>query len=333
MGLNSKATSFADSIGEMFDVSPSKSHTSLDDEEFLSRIRGSYLVWVQNVLWVILRGYDVLRDEMRYMAIRSVKRGDSFYAGRVMRRFNRFTHELESESEFFSHKTRGLARTSLLFFSLTVDAKKYSIEEAWLSIGVLFNRFLSSLKRKYGKISIVRVWESTYRGYPDIHCIILFQDKEFEGFRDRKNKFRVKWERERLSEGWSMGFADIQMVYSIGGGMRYLGKYLSKSVCYENASDKTLNCLALCWYFHKRAFSLGGDFVAVYNDLIGTSSNSNVKWVQVRFEGDPVPVSGVLKWVVLAFLPGDRVGWGRFHMLSRSDMVEVADDFMYARIK
>lgn len=57
-----------------------------------------------------------------------------------------------------------------------------SLDREWEEIGKYFNRTRSGIEKRYGKIDIIRVWESQRDGYPHIHCIALFRETEFETF-------------------------------------------------------------------------------------------------------------------------------------------------------
>lgn len=73
--------------------------------------------------------------------------------------------------------------SSALWVTLTYDTKLSSRIEAWEGqIGSAFNRFISALRRKYGKISVLRTWEASEKGYPHVHAILLFHDAQFSVF-------------------------------------------------------------------------------------------------------------------------------------------------------
>jgi hypothetical protein len=108
---------------------------------------------------------------------------------------------------------------------------------------------------------------------------------------------------------WSEGFSDIQAVSSIRGALRYCSKYMSKTF---NDSPSYFDELthALMWAFHKRSFSVSGDFL----DLIKTMSNSNksIKLIQKNLEGASILSDKQLelreKWVLIGFYRGFLLG-------------------------
>ena len=79
-----------------------------------------------------------------------------------------------------------------MFVTLTYDTKLYSFGEAWKSIGDEFNRFMSFIRKNFGKVVCCRVFKAYENGYPHIHCILLFKEKEFKVFMDKKNNFGSK---------------------------------------------------------------------------------------------------------------------------------------------
>jgi hypothetical protein len=56
------------------------------------------------------------------------------------------------------------------------------LDVLWEEVGQDFNRWISAMRRRYGKISILRSWESHEDGYPHIHCVLLFDECEFKTF-------------------------------------------------------------------------------------------------------------------------------------------------------
>ena len=87
---------------------------------------------------------------------------------------------------------------------------------------------------------------------------MLFESFEFNVFRDGKGRFRIR--SKGVFERYWHSFVDVQDVYDLRGGMRYIGKYLYKGIHAETADSKSLKTLALCWAFCKRSFSFGGVF-------------------------------------------------------------------------
>jgi hypothetical protein len=184
---------------------------------------------------------------------------------------------------FFNPKDRGKKSTRALWITLTYDVKRRKFKDAWREIGKEFNCFMSYVRKKFGKVSCCRVFEAYENGHPHIHCILLFEEKEFRVFRDRKGQFRV-FEKEIVARGWH-SHVDVKAMSSLGRGFSYQKKYLLKSIDADTTDSKALKTLALCWLFCKRAFSLTGKFRQLLTDLIMSMHNSNHETMQITLDG------------------------------------------------
>ena len=235
-------------------------------------------------------------------AIKCSKRGNDVYRNRVYRRFKQLASLVE-QIIFFNRKSRRInQKTRALFVTLTYDTKLCSFDEAWKNIGDEFNRFMAFIRKNFGKVACCRVFEAYENGYPHIHCILLFEEKEFKVFMDKKGQFRIK-EKGVVASGWR-SHTDVKAMSSLGRGLSYLKKYLLKSIDVQNKDSKTLKTLALTWLFNKRAFSLSGKFRKMFIDLIKTKHNSNHKTTQITLEGEIIKE---YVYYVLGFVPADVV--------------------------
>jgi hypothetical protein len=261
-----------------------------------------YTEWESEDKYMILVRMNLKTLKSDVFAIKCSKRGNDVYRHRVYRRFMDFVSIAEKVIFFNPKDRRKNKKTRALFVTLTYDIKLCSLEEAWKNIGVELNRFMSFVRKKFGKVSCCRVFEAYENGYPHIHCILLFEEKEFKVFRDKKGQFRIK-EKGVLAEGWR-SHTDIKAMSSLGRGLSYLKKYLLKCIDAENEDSKALKTLALCWLFNKRAFSLSGKFRQMLIDLIKTMHNSNHKTKQITLEGEIVQE---YTYYVLGFVSADVV--------------------------
>jgi hypothetical protein len=278
-----------------------------------------YWKWVSEVKYMILNRVELkefrIRDSLKnkmitvkfpveseYFALKCSKRGNDVYRSRVYRRFKDLAEQVE-KTVFFNPKDRALnKRTRALFVTLTYDTKLCGIAEAWLTLGYEYNRFTAYIRKKFGKVSCFRVFEAYDNGYPHIHCILLFEEKEFKVFRDKKGQFRIK-EKGVIAEGWR-SHTDVKAMGSLGRGLSYLKKYLLKSIDKESKDSKALKTLALGWLFNKRAFSVSGKFRQTLVDLIKTKHNSNHKTQQITLEGKIIQE---FTYYLLGFVPADVV--------------------------
>jgi hypothetical protein len=225
-------------------------------------------------------------------AVKCSKRGNDVYRFRVYRRFKGLA-SLSEKLVFFNPKDREIKKTRALFVTFTYDPKRCSYNDAWYSIGVDFNRSMAYIRKRFGKVSCCRVFEAYNNGYPHIHAVLLFEEKEFSVFRDRKGKFRIH-EKEIFAEGWH-SFVDVQAISSLGRGLSYLKKYLLKSIDAENKDSLALKTLALLWAFKKRTFSVSGKFRQLLTDLIKSKHNSNHKTNNIRWR-NPSRIRLLLLW-------------------------------------
>ena len=239
--------------------------------------------------------------ESDYFALKCSKRGNDVYRQRVYRRFKELV--FADQTVFFNPKDRNLnIITRALFLTLTYDTKLCSLSAAWKNLGKEFNRFMSHVRKHFGKVSSCRVFEAFQNGYPHIHCILLFEEKEFKVFRDKKGQFRIR-EKGVIAEGWR-SHTDAKALGSLGRGLSYLKKYILKSIDATNKDSKALKTLALGWLFGKRAFSVSGKFRQALTDLIKTKHNSNHKTQQTTLKGEIIQE---YTYYLLGFVPADVV--------------------------
>ena len=297
-----------------------------------------YSEWVSEVNYMILRRVKMKQVQIRdtqknkplivrfpvesdYFAVKCSKRGNDVYRNRVYRRFKGLA-SLAEKTVFFNPKDRNQnKKTRALFVTLTYDTKLCSFSDAWQNIGVEFNRFMAYMRKKFGKVSSCRVFEAFKNGHPHVHCVLLFEEKQFKVFRDKKGQFRIK-EKGVFAAGWR-SHTDAKALSSLGRGLSYLKKYLLKSIDKENKDSKALKTLALGWLFNKRAFSVSGKFRQMLTDLIKTKHNSNHKTKQTTLQREIIQE---YTYYVLGFVPADVVRLKkdvRFSKLSDEQMNSV----------
>ena len=229
-----------------------------------------------------------------YKAVKCAKRGNDVYQFRVKERIGWM--ENIPNLKFFSEKQvkNGSARTKMLFFTLTYDTNRCSRIEAWENVGIEYNRWISRVRGKYGRVSVFRVWQSMENGYPHIHGVALFRDKEFPVFMDKKGSYRVQ-EKEDLETSWH-SFVDVAAVQTVRGALCYCKRYITRNNLKSEANARTIQengsvsdlDNALMWIFSKRGFAISGDFREAYKDvldLMRCKHNSNGKIAQSCLDG------------------------------------------------
>lgn len=229
-----------------------------------------YEEWVRDDKYLVMYKYNRRTGQHKFFAVQCSKRGNSTYKKRVISRFNALTDKIK-DLVFFDPESDKDEYTPAMWITFTYDPKLRSCSDAWLKVGVEFNRVRSWLTRKYGKHSVLRCFESFQNGYPHIHALLVFDNYLFTVFKKWSPKrncniWRIQ-ETNEIKHHWH-SFIDVQGVFAFKGLLSYLKKYLTKSLDYYTANQKTIKTLALTWYYKKRAF-------AISNDLIKCLHNSN----------------------------------------------------------
>jgi hypothetical protein len=234
----------------------------LQYDESQEHIVDQYIVWVNDTKYMIMGKKSEV--EIEYFAVKCAKRGNDVYRWSVSKRFNKLLSGVE-DVHFFNRKDRGIKKTRALFITLTFNTKICSWEEAWESSSRDFNRFMANVRKRFGGISCCRVYEASSKGYPHIHCILLFDCYEFSVFRDSRGRFRIR--SKTVFDMFWHSFVDVQAMDRVGGGLGYIKKYMLKCVDVENSNSKTVLTLALTWTFRKRSFSISGKFHYVLREM------------------------------------------------------------------
>jgi len=243
-----------------------------------------YQKWVQTDEFIILEKCDDENHKpVETIIAKCAKRGNDVYLYRVKKRIREFNKLLSAELDF--SKSRNY-KTNMLMVTLTNDQHD-DIPTSWKKIGEAWNRYMTNLRKKYGKIEVIRTWESTQAGYPHIHALLLFKEQQFSTFQDKNGKWRILGKSE--FENWEYGFVDVLAVKAIKAVYFYVLKYVVK--CLKGGDDVIkglppqgetegeggLKTLAYCWLFRKRAFSISKGFQSALDDLIVSKHNSNLE--------------------------------------------------------
>jgi hypothetical protein len=278
----------------------------------LEQIVEAFVNWSTYKEYMIFRKEQIYTGEKEHKAVLSAKRGNAVYAWHLKDKFNELIDI--PEVKFYNYRDRSkIHKTRALFVTLTL-APGLRLDQQWEGIGEEYNRWISKLRRRYGRIDCIRVWEAHKSGVPHVHVILIFESREFSTF-FYNGTWRVQ---EKHELEWGGGFTDVEALSSVKGGINYVVKYLAKlhkvgihggidDTAYSAetnlgslvASASTLT-LSLMWAFRRRAFSVSRRLI----DLIASMSNSNGigvnQTVQVDFEGNPV-----YKWTLIGFWGGD----------------------------
>jgi len=239
-----------------------------------------YKAWRALPEFLLLHRPDDGVEGRKTIAVKCSKRGNDVYWWRTGKRLKRL-RDLQ-DMEFFNWRSRGIKTTQAVFVTLTYDPKMGTVQGAWENEGILWNRWITNLRKKYGRIRYLRTWESFANGYPHVHAMLVFQDHEFRVMR-MNGKNRVT-EKAVFESSWS-AHVDVQACSSLRNANLYITKYLTKEFheSSEEALDRSLRglTLAMNWIFRKRSFAGSRDLAESIGDLHNSNSNS----CQVTLDG------------------------------------------------
>jgi hypothetical protein len=273
---------------------------SIDQDVDFQELQAFYREWRDFIEYIVLQKQTAnlrMKGEVdrETFAIKCAKRGNDVYWWRVGKRLRSF-QGLKEHTIFDPHSNFKLS--NVLFVTLTYDIKKSTIREAWETIGEDFNTWIRNLRKKFGRISYLRCWEASRKGYPHIHVVMIFHDYEFNVTRIN-GKYRIL-EKEAFEKSYH-SFVDVQAIREMKQGIRYVTKYLTKI---QNENQKQNLTLALCWLFRKRSYAISGDF----NKLIVTKTRSNIL-VQVDLNG--VEIRLKVEYIFVGIFSAKRLGIDR----------------------
>jgi hypothetical protein len=264
---------------------------------------GFYREWRDFVEYGVIQKQEWTRGSCKKttLAVKCAKRGNDVYRRRVQGRMAIFGRStplggLGGDVEFFSWKD-DLPKVSVVFVTLTW--KGDDIAESWLTIGDQFNRWITNLRERFGRLSYARTWESTKRGVAHVHLMIQFHDWKFSGFKSVDQDGSFVWrisEKPEFEKSWP-AFVDVRAVRTYSSVLRYLEKRVLQGTDEDLNSDAGDLTMALLWIFRKRSFALSRDFQEKLSDLIRALHNSKV---QVTLEGEVVEES----WIWLGVFSG-----------------------------
>ena len=278
--------------------------------------------WSSYDEYLVLRKDSDLDNGLEFKAVKMAKRGNDVYAHRVEKRL-RGLEDLPNINWFNPQDRSSKHETGGLFVTLTYSRHCLRLDEAWERVGEDYNRWISAMRARYGKIHHFRTWEAQQDGWPHVHAILFFEDQLFEAF-FYHGEWRVEDKRE-MEDLWPHGFVDVSALASLRGGIRYVSKYLMKINSALSGGEEEVDLvdeegdlpregrglsglvsrasaltMALTWGMRRRAFSVSRGLF----DL--TTHLHNSKSGQVDLFGE-----AVYRWVLVGFWGGDLGRWVR----------------------
>jgi hypothetical protein len=250
--------------------------------------------WSTYIEYLVFRIENRYTLEKKWRAVQASKRGNKIYSLRLKKRLSHLYDIPEVKK--FNYKERSSKQTSNILMVTLTYGRDRQLYFAWDQCGKDENRFMASMRKKYGDINIIRSFEAQRDGFPHIHLLLYFREVEFVAFH-----FGSKWrihDKKEIEERWRWGFVDVQAVSSLHSGISYVVKYLNKvheSVIDEKSDSKLVLTLAMLSIFRKRAFSISGSFRLLVGKIV------KGKLVQqVDLEMKPI-----FKWYLVGFWGGD----------------------------
>lgn len=241
-----------------------------------------------------------------YKAVKCSKRGNDVYQWRIEKRFA----ELDGLAEQLGNdKIFGIGdykpQTNVLFMTFSYNRKRKSESRAWDDVGKEFDECTRKIRDRFGKISVLRAWESYKSGYPHVHAVVIFHEAQFDVFEhansENKTTYRIQ-QKDEFESMWHGGesFVDIMAVSSLGGAVRYITKYLRKTHGYDSSRNLTQ---AMMWLHRKRSFSMSDDFVERCRLVSQIMHNSRIKSPKMDLFGNMIEE----KWRLIGIFPKNQL--------------------------
>ena len=257
--------------------------------------------------------------ERSYKAVKCSKRGNDVYGWRLKKRFEWIDHLSKKtlDLKFFDESDidSGNAFTRMVFFTLTYDTKLKDRYSAWQDVSKEYNNWVRTLRVKFANVSLLKFFQGTKAGYPHVHGIALFQEKEFKIAYVQKDivngsvykTYRLE-NHEDFRCGWH-SFVDVCGVYNLRGALNYMRRYITNNYNEEYTEEDTDRCMqynssqnnldmSLMWLFSKRSFAVSGEFRSALSDLIRDMHNSEKGLVvQGDLDGHVLSLDVNIRWL------------------------------------
>lgn len=299
---------------------------SSKDEPDLGQLRALWKYWRDDSEYLVLQKQTTLADyrvDLETHWAKCSKRGNDVYVRRTKRKLAGLQLRGETDIVFHDWK-KAKSKSYILFVTLTTAIQKTNIAESWSeNVAKDWNRWITALRKKFGCglpkgkrnhpgscVESFRAFESTEKGYPHIHCMLVFRDCEFDVHREMKTvdgrlqaKWRVSYDVKEQIRGNFPAFIDVQSPRTYSSIIRYMSKHILKGTdktgavgefeergdelspredSFQRAAKLGDTTLSLMWVFRKRSFSVSRGLqdklmahARVLADLIPALRNSN----------------------------------------------------------
>lgn len=259
-------------------------------QEDIPVLQEAFQIWRDYDEHMLLRGENLFNGEKVHVAVKCSKRGNDVFTQRLDRKLG-FLRGFEGIKLFslLDFQKCEYMPSNLLFVTLTYNPALCSMDEAWDKIGGEWNRFITNLRNKYGRILYLATPEAfpdpngSAFGYPHIHVMMLFLDQDFNVFPNWEKKrdgkegwvFRVKEKYEIESQGRWHSFVDMKAIHS----GRAMGGYLRKHMknTHGGSDPAALTTQAVLWLKKKQTFSMSSGFREAFNYWISHMQGSKTE--------------------------------------------------------
>ena len=218
---------------------------------------------------------DVILEHVETKEWRTIpcsKRGNDAWFSRKEARLRPLMNLLHEMHGSFFESHANIKQTPLIEVVLTLPHNT-SVPYSYHALPIEFNRWITGLREKYGRISVLRTWESHEDCYGHSHGVLYFHDHKFDVFRYH-SRWRVQ-QKDEIAKNWK-GHVDVFALKSWKSAGDYVLKHVTKNLAHEQYDDHAIKMqtltLAMTWLFRKRTFSLSGSWSSI--DLINPLRNS-----------------------------------------------------------
>jgi len=189
------------------------------------------------------------------------KRGNSIYTKRlkakILQQFD-FLKDKQFSKDFYLKKSRsGKYYSNVFLITLTTNPEIFynNKKKAWYSESTQMNLFLTNLRKQYGNIEYLSVVESTKKGYPHNHLVVIFQQEQEVFQQEDTKKWRMKNKKD-LEKYWN-SFIDVFACETGQEVIDYVFKDILKGTLRKGVNRTAQDDLtqALQWIFNKKSYS------------------------------------------------------------------------------
>lgn len=233
-----------------------------------TQLKQNFLDWFQEKTYILFRQ----KSTGRIFSVPVARRGNDRYRWRVLNKW----HNLKNTVRMLQ-RLCGRNESGVLFVTLTYDPKKLTMDQAWQRTGKDFNNFMSRMRKSYGKIIAIRVFQAHESGWPHIHVILFFRHRKFR-MKKLSETYRLLNYPTELKSHWIQGFSDWSCVQNLERAMRYIMGYLSKGL---KITDIYLLGLAKMWVFNIRSFSISKNIARLDTSSIIQNEETDVEFIGI----------------------------------------------------